>query len=271
MPAAPTRKPPSLEPGGLVVPAVIDAQFSKLTQQFETLKSQVRQAQQLASLGTASAMIAHETSNLLTPILSYAEYASDSNDMALMKKALSVTVKNVRILVKMSERVLEISAASPPQRTAVPVRQAVEDAVASLCRDLSKDGITLRVDVEDSLQVVCDALQLQQVLFNMLLNAREAMAPSHSGRLTVTAGRGPAVVSIRVHNTGAAISSEMLPHVFDALQTTKPATRDGRRRCGGLGLALCRDLVEENGGTIGVTSDEQSGTCFTITLPSPTQ
>ena len=59
----------------------------------------------------------------------------------------------------------------------------------------------------------------------------------------------------------------MLPHIFDALQTTKPGERDGRKRCGGVGLALCRDLVTENGGTIDVTSDDRNGTTFTLSLP----
>jgi signal transduction histidine kinase len=298
MRTAPPRKPPAFSQNEDHGAASLDEQLARLTQQLDSLKAQVRQAQQLASLGTASAMIAHETSNLLTPILSYADYALGQSDPELMKKALSVTLKNAKILVQMSERVLEISSAGPPQRGAVCVRQAVQDALTSLCRDLGKDGITVTIQVPESLTVLADALQLQQVLFNLLLNAREAMAPAHSGRLTISAGaatdgevgesslsegiRGSGSVDdgakaspaplqgarvwIRVHNTGPAIPPEVLPHIFDPLQTTKPAARDGKRRCGGLGLALCRDLVEENGGTISVVSSAEAGTTFTISL-----
>jgi signal transduction histidine kinase len=212
-------------------------------------------------------MIAHEANNLLTPILSYADYALNADDPQLMKKALSVTSKNVRILVGMSERLLAISAAAPPKRGPVHVRATAEDALAALCRDLSKDGITLTVDVPESLTVYADALQLQQVLFNLLLNAREAMAPQHGGRLTISASPvGNNQVAIRVHNSGPPIPAELLPHVFDALQTSKPPERNGRRRCGGLGLALCRDLVEENGGAIAAESSPEQGTTFTIAL-----
>ena len=93
------------------------------------------------------------------------------------------------------------------------------------------------------------------------------MASAHSGRLTVSAQRHGNETCIRLHNTGPAIPADVLPYVFDTLQTTKPGERDGRKRCGGLGLALCRDLITENGGTIDVTSDDRNGTTFILSLP----
>lgn len=263
------RKPPrSIPKQSADAPSVAD-QFSKLTAQFETLKAQVRQAQQLASLGTAAATIAHETNNLLTPILSYADYALSSDDPEVMRKALAITSKNIRILVHMSERLLELNAASPTKREAVPVRQVVNDALASLCRDLSKDRISLRIDIDDQLVAFADGLQLQQILFNLLLNAKEAMLVESSGRLTITAWQiDEDRVAIRLHNTGPAISPELLPHVFDPLATSKPAARNGRRRCGGLGLTLCHNLIEENHGSISVSSEPGQGTTFTIVLPA---
>lgn len=247
----------------------VDEQLSRLTAQFEALKAQVRQAQQLASLGTAAATIAHEANNLLTPILSYADYALSNDDPEIMRKALAITAKNIRILVNMSERLLELNAASPTKRESVPVRLVVNDAIASLCRDLSKDGISLRMDIDDGLTAFADGLQLQQILFNLLLNAREAMIAESSGRMTISAWRvDEDRVAIRLNNTGPAIPADLLPHVFDPLATGKPAARNGRKRCGGLGLALCRDLIEENHGTISVASDASQGTTFTIVLPA---
>jgi signal transduction histidine kinase len=137
-----------------------------------------------------------------------------------------------------------------------------------LCRDLAKDGIRFSIDVDEALTVWADSLQVRQVLFNLFLNAREAMAKSHSGRLTVSAARQEEQVIIEVRNTGEPIPPDLLPHIFDLFRTSKPVTRQGRRRCGGLGLALCRDLVEENNGTIGVTSGPDMATTFTIVLPA---
>lgn len=247
----------------------LEAQVAKLQSQLDLVKVQVRQAQQLSALGTAAATIAHEVNNLLTPILSYAQAALDANDPQLQTKALHVTLKGVRMLIAMSNRVLEISAAKPQTREVVGVRAVVEDAIASLCRDLSKDGIRVAVDVDEDVTVSADALQLQQVLFNLLLNAREAMAARHNGSLRISAERNGEQVAIRVHNSGNPIAPDVLVHMFEPFQTTKPVTRDGRRRCGGLGLALCRDLVAENAGTITVASDAELGTTFTVTLPVP--
>lgn len=240
----------------------------KLEAQFERLKAQVRQAQQLSTLGTAAAMIAHEVNNLLTPILGYAQAAEQADDPQLMKRALAVTIRNCQVLIAMSDRVLNVSAARSTTPESVNLRTAIDEARASLCRDLEKDGITFWAKVDDSLTVWADPLQLQQVLFNLFLNAREAMAPSHSGRLTVTAmPQGDSVV-IAVRNTGAPIPAERLPHIFDALESSKSFDPHNSTRCTGLGLALCRDLIEENHGTIEATSDPTTGTTFTLTLPT---
>jgi len=261
------ESPTRTRPGDSAV-APVEDRFAHLSAQFDLLKVQVRQAQQLANLGTTAAMLAHEVNNLLTPIRAYAEYALTSDDHELMRKALAVTNKNAQMVIAMSSRILEISAAKPRKTEPVQVRTVVEDAVASLCRELSKDGIDLSVNVEESLTIQADPLQLQQVLFNLLLNAREALSATHSGRLTISATRRGDNVIIEVRNTGDSIPRELLPHLFEPFQTSKPVERAGRRRCGGLGLALCRDLIEENSGTINVSSDAEKGTVFTITLPA---
>jgi len=83
----------------------------------------------------------------------------------------------------------------------------------------------------------------------------------------VTAARHDDQVFIEVRNTGEPIPSELLPQLFQPFQSSKPAERDGRMRCGGLGLALCRDLIEENEGSISVTSGPEQSTTFTVRLP----
>ena len=247
-------------------PALED-RLTGVQDQLDRLKAQVRQAQQLAHLGTIAATIAHEVNNLLTPIRSYAQAALDSNDPSLREKALTVTLKNVDMLVAMTGRVLEVSAAKAWDRRSVSVRKTAEDAVASLCRDLSKDGIRLRMDVDESLYAFVDPLQLQQVFFNLFLNARNAMASSRDGRLVVAGRRDGDRVVVDVSDSGPGIAPGIIEHIFDALETTKVADQDGKQRCAGLGLALCRDLIEENGGQITVASRLAEGTTFTLHLP----
>jgi C4-dicarboxylate-specific signal transduction histidine kinase len=172
------------------------------------------------------------------------------------------------MLTQMSGRILEIGAARSAERETVALRPVVNDAYASLCRDLAKDGIRFTAEVDDMITVHADALQLQQVLFNLFLNAREAMAKDRNGRLSVSAVCQGQYVILVVRNTGPAIPADLLEHIFEPFSTSKPSERNGRQRCGGLGLALCKDLVEENEGTIHVTSDASTGTTFTITLPA---
>lgn len=282
------QAPQKRKPGKENIPtSSIDERFSALLAQFELLKTQVHQAQQLATLGTAAATFAHEVNNLLTPILSYAETAIQANDIEFSKKALTVVVRNVRMLIAMSGRMLEIGAAKPHELEKTDVRLAVTEALASMCRDLEKDGITFSMNIEEGVQVLADPLQLRQILFNLFLNAQEAMAPVHSGRLVVSTRRGPQIqangkqhqpgsdksanantVIIEVRNTGPAIPAELLPTIFEPFKTSKPAQRNGQYRCGGLGLALVRNLVQDNGGTIVVTSDAEKGTSFLIALPA---
>jgi signal transduction histidine kinase len=293
----PIRKPPSYFNGEHSTSTTIDPpasaenefdaemRFRMLDQKFKMLEANVRQTQQLEVIGRAAATLAHEFNNLLTPMLGYAQSAVNSSDIGFLRKALGVTVKNCSMLVAMSERVLEISAAKPVRRKMVDVRSVVDAAFESLCRDLSKDGISTQIDVPADLQVYCDPLQLQQVLFNLFLNARQAMEKSHGGILKVTgraiwaesngkqypsrsAPGNESRMELEVHNTGAAIPKELLPHVFEPFQTSKTPCGDEKSRCRGLGLALCRELVEENSGSIRVASTSEKGTTFTINLPS---
>ncbi len=241
--------------------------MAKLEGSLEQLRAQVRQAQQVAGLGAAAMTLYHETNNLLTPLLNYAEAALRADDPQLMRKALAVTLTNARMLVGMSERLLQIGAAKPAQPEAASIREAVDDAVASLCRDLSKDGIRFSGDVDESLCVRMDPLHLRQVFFNLFLNAREAMKEARGRRLTVEAERSADAVIIRVEDSGKGIAPEILPRLFEPLQSTRVADGAGQHRCGGLGLALCRDLIETAGGRIRVESAPDNGSTFIISLP----
>jgi len=276
-----------------------------LEEKLATLRDQVRQAQQLAGLGTSTAMLAHEVNNLLTPIVGYAHGALESGSNALQEKALQVTIKNAQMLVAMSERILRISAARPACVEAGPVavRACADEAVECLCRELSKDGITFRNEVDQDIVVQADKFALQQIFFNIFLNARDAMAPSHGGTLSVYARRDEAGIEakrshemehriqsehdspieqgdpredrieITIKDTGGGIPEALLPFVFEPLQSSKRADGggnggSGHARCSGLGLALCRDLIVENGGTIAATTDPGVGTTFAIRVPA---
>ena len=117
------------------------------------------------------------------------------------------------------------------------------------------------------LTVQADALSLQQVFFNLFLNARDALSDGHNGRLKVTSTLDSGLVEIRVTDNAGGIPEDMLPLVFEPLQTSKNED-SGRSRCRGLGLALCRNLVEEMGGQIRVETVAGESSTSVLSLPA---
>ena len=246
------------------------AQLDRAEAQLAAVRQQLRQTQQLASLGTAAAMLAHEFNNLMTPMVAYARFAIDSDDDALRIKALEITLKQTAIITAMSDRIVRLAMNKPLTLESVGLLTVVEEAVASLCRDLSKDGITLKLSIDDSLEVWADAKHLQQVFFNLLLNARRAL-DNKQGRIIIQAERiADQRIRIEFRDTGCGIPGAELDHIFDAFITSKDHGHGNGSSAGvsGLGLTICRDLIHEHGGTISAASTEGQGTTFTIELPA---
>jgi len=268
-------KPPSANrtDPGISSPRLTDAerklqiQIERLERQFDQLRQQIRQSQQLASLGTAAAMLAHEYNNLMTPAVGYARYALDSDDHELMIRALNMTLRQGAIVSAMADRILGLAIQEAQSFQAVDLKAVVQEAVACMGRDPAKDGITLRINIDEGLKVRADEKQLIQVFFNLLLNARQAIT-GHGGRITVDAStKGDDQVEIRVRDTGGGIPPDILDTIFDPFVTSKSRSPDGSDKGAGLGLAICRDIIQEHRGDISAESEPDRGTTFTITLP----
>jgi signal transduction histidine kinase len=227
----------------------------------------------LATIGTIAAVIAHEFNNLLTPIVSYSQYAlqsaeSDKPDLELIKKALSKTFQSASKAGKICTSMLNL-ARGQSVFGQVPVQQLVDEVLLVLARDPQKDGIALRVQIQPGLVVHGDPVQLEQVLLNLLINARQAML-GRGGSITVKASSAPEddEVRIQVIDTGPGIPEKLLPKIFQPFFTTKGTARPGESRGTGLGLAICKEIVEHHKGRISVVSEPGRGTTFTIHLPA---
>lgn len=237
-------------------------------QENEALKSQNLQLQTLANLGSATAMIAHEINNLLTPLSSYAALAAQNpGDKALVEKVLHRTTRNCQRAAKIMESLLGMANGQRQQREQANVKTLVDEVFTGLCRDFAKDSITVEIRVLEDLHLSCVPVQIQQVLMNLVLNARDAML-GHGGILRVEASGTDDGVEIAVHDTGDGITPENLKNVFRPFFTTKsgkdrPATGSGS----GVGLAFCRRIVEAHGGSIAVESQVGQGSTFTVRLP----
>ena len=248
-------------------PASLQAQLESLEQRFDDLKGQLRHLQKLSTLGTTAAMIAHEINNLLTPIMAYARHALDENDPERMRHALNKTLDCAHAMNRMVERVVGFARQADNARKPLCVRGVVEDALGCLARDFTKDQIDVHLKIDETAAVRANENQLLQVLINLITNARNAMQ-GRRGRLTFRAQPDDEDnLVIEIADTGSGIAPENLERVFDPFFSARPADDPSKRRGLGLGLPICRDIIQELGGTIALASELGVGTTFRITLP----
>ena len=257
-----TQAPPTSDAARLV------GQLDNLERDLQDLRLQVQRLQRLASVGTIATMLAHEFNNLLTPILSYSQFARSSDDPDLQKTALEKCYKNAQRMATMCSKVLGVAVTDQLGPAMTEIRPLLVDAVACLGRDLAKDNIQLTIDAAEDLTARVHAGSLQQILFNLVLNARQAML-DHPGRLTLAAamienGR----LQITVADTGCGIRPENIDRIFEPFFSTKEYEGQQDRRGLGLGLHICKQLVEEQQGQITFQSAPNQGTTFTLTLPA---
>ncbi len=214
-------------------------------------------------------MIAHEINNLLTPLGTFAELALNHlDDRTLVEKALNKAVLNCERASKVMESMLALANGQQQTRETVDVAELVDEIFTCLCRDFSKDGITVLIDIPEGMRLHVVTIQIQQVLMNLVLNAREAMLSQGSGTLTLRACSGTGYVTLEVSDTGRGIAPEDLDRIFDRFFSTKDSS-DQEEECfgTGLGLTFCQTVVEAHDGTLRVESKLGHGTTFKIVLP----
>jgi signal transduction histidine kinase len=250
----------------------LDQQLAALQQQLDSVREQLTESQRLATIGTIAAVIAHEFNNLLTPIVSYSQFAlssadSDKPDMELIKKALSKAFGASTKAGKICQSMLGLARGQTAQST-VAIQTLVDEVLLVLARDPQKDGLALRVQIQPELMVNGDPVQLEQVLLNLLINARQAML-GRGGSITIKAAdvEGENSIRIQVIDTGPGIPEKLLPKIFQPFFTTKGTAKKGESKGTGLGLAICKEIVEHHKGRIEVTSVVGRGTTFGVVLP----
>lgn len=237
-------------------------------QQKDALKSQMTQLQALANIGTATYMVAHEINNLLTPLANFATLAlNNPGDKLLAEKALRKAVQNCERASEIMKSMLAVANGETQQKKNTRLMVLVEDIFNCLCRDFSKDGITVDIQIPEDLSVWSVPVQIQQVLMNLILNAREAMLP-RGGVLTIKAEDTADSVQIELVDTGCGIEPADLERIFEPFFTTKVDKKSPSQRSGsGLGLVFVKKIIDAHGGSISVESKPARGSTFRITLP----
>jgi two-component system NtrC family sensor kinase len=215
-------------------------------------------------------MIAHEINNVLTPLKSYASLAlGNPGDTALSEKALGKVVVNCERASKILDSMLALANGETQEKTKSRLCALVNEIFAGLCRDFTKDGINVEVQMPDEMTIWGVPVQIQQVLMNLILNARDAML-ERGGVLTIRAADRGDNVEIEVSDTGCGIEPGCLENIFDTFFTTKSSKGPAAGHSGaGMGLAFCKMIVDGHNGCISVESKPGHGTNFKISLPKP--
>jgi PAS domain S-box-containing protein len=253
-------------------PEFIQGYFIDITERKE-LERELMQSQKTEALGRMAAGIAHDFNNLLTAIGGYAEFAKRSlGPEAPARRHVHEILATVERATKLTRQLLSFSRRDEFEPQRVCLTDLVRETESML---LHVAGAVVQVDLElgDTPEVAADPGQLEQVLMNLVSNARDAGASRvairtstaaiprgyESRRLGIAAGEYVALV---VSDTGSGMDEETRARVFDPFFTTKH--RDGGT---GLGLSLAHSVIRQSGGAIEVSSAPGSGTTFRILLP----
>jgi len=217
-------------------------------------------------MGSLLAGVAHELNNPLAILAGHAQLLRQTaQDPTLVRRAEKISAAATRC-VRVVRNFLSLARQRTPERSNVWLKPVVEEAVELLAYEFKTGSVEVVLDLaEDLPRLWADPHQLHQVLVNLLANANQAMRRTPPPRrITITARRDATHgrVRLEVADTGAGIPSEIKARVFEPFFTTKPAGEGT-----GLGLSLCRGIIEEHGGTIEVESTPGRGTRFVIELP----
>ncbi len=246
--------------GGLVMAFVTD--ISGRVEQ----DRRARHVEKLAALGTLAAGIAHELNNPIGIILSRLEVmlleAEDQHLAAESLADLQVLHRHAERLGRIAQSLLSFGRQRQRDHEAVDLADVVEDALLLAGKQLSRERIDVLTALDHGLpRVSGDATALEQVLMNLLLNARDAMPAG--GTLRIETSLAPALsggIRLVVSDTGCGMSPDVLARLAEPFFTTKPAGT-------GLGLSVSYRIIREHGAEVDVSSEPGRGTTFTITFP----
>lgn len=245
-----TATPASSRPGDLALAQEMLEHFEHIEVQFNQIREGLAHAHRLVTLGTIASMIVHEYSNILTPIISYTQMAlANPDDRELTTKALGQALSGAERVAQISSSLLGFAREQDGSHCAL-LTKAVEDTIACLARDPARDGIELTVDVP-YVGVAMSPLNLQQVLLNLILNARKAMG-STGGRLQISGRVETDRVLVDVVDSGPGIPDQIMDRLFEPFVTHRPDTSEDpvSQKGTGLGLCICRNLLSAAGGSI---------------------
>jgi C4-dicarboxylate-specific signal transduction histidine kinase len=250
--------------------ASIALEITRRERQYREMQSELAHANRVATMGQLTASIAHEIKQPVTAARTYAAAAlrfldKRPPDLAEVREALTCIVDETARTRDVVDRIGSLIKKASPRKEVVDVNAAILEVTALTRSEAVKTGVTMGTQLASELpRIRCDRVQLQQVLLNLIVNAIQSMGGVADGdrKLHIsTVNIEPEGVCVAVRDTGHGLRPESLPRLFEPFYTTKP---DGM----GMGLSICRSIIEAHGGRLWAIGCEPRGALFQFTIPA---
>ncbi|MCE9528621.1 MAG: HAMP domain-containing histidine kinase [Planctomycetales bacterium] len=237
------------------------------TEQIAALEQQLAEAQKMTALGELVSTTTHEFNNVLMTILNYARLGLRHKDEATRDKALQKILDASQRAAKITGSVLAMARNRSGDMEPTDLPKLIDECLVLLERELSKYRISVERQIGSVPEVQANGNQIQQVLLNLLINARQAMPSGGRVLIKLDHDKDGGTVDLTVRDTGSGIPADKLPRIFDRFYTTKKGPDESGKGGTGLGLATCKSIIDSHRGRIRVESTVGKGTAFIIKLP----
>ncbi len=234
------------------------------------LEAQLTQSEKLSSIGLLAAGVAHEVNTPLAVISSYTQmltkHMRDDERLApVLEKITQQTFRASEIV----NGLLNFSRTSGTEFTSVNLNELLGDTVTLLEHQFKTSQIRVETNFDPHLaRIHGNQGKLQQVILNLMLNAKDAMFGTTNATLKIATFNGAGRVLVRIQDSGGGIEREHLHRIYDPFFTTKSKPKDGAHKGTGLGLAVSYGIMQEHAGKIHVESELGVGTAFQLEFPS---
>jgi PAS domain S-box-containing protein len=246
-----------------------EAEARESERRYREVQMELAHANRVATMGQLTASIAHEVNQPIAAMVSRAMAARRWLDhqpphLEEARQSLARIVKDGNRAGDVIGRVRELIKKAPRRKDGVDMNEAIREVIELTRGEAVKTGVSVRIHLAEGLPLIHgDRVQLQQVILNLIMNAVEAMGGLRDGprELLISTAADLDGVLVVVRDSGPGLAPATLEHLFEAFYTTKPAGL-------GMGLSICRSIIEAHGGRLWAEANEPQGTIFKFLTPT---
>jgi PAS domain S-box-containing protein len=247
-----------------------EAEVREGERRYRAVEMELAHANRVATMGQLSASIAHEVNQPIAAAITNAHSAlrwlgARPPDLEEVRQALGRIVRDGNRAGDVIGRIRDLIRKAPPRKDGLEINEAILEVIALTRGEVVKNGVSVQTQLAEGLPLIQgDRVQLQQVILNLIVNAVEAMSGVGEGsrELLISTGKAESDgVLVAVRDSGPGLAPASLERLFGAFYTTKPGGL-------GMGLSICRSIIEAHGGRLWATANVPQGAVFQFTVPA---